>query len=114
MAATQAEHSLLKTTWETNTDCGPLTSQLATFSMMKDHVFGNMTTTSTFGNPESFRIVKLEGKGKGKGGFKRIGNAHLGEEQTHDNDWWVTRRKCLVVQGQERQERPVERKEQSP
>ena len=56
--------------------------------MMKDHVFGNMTTTSTFGNPESFRIVKLEGKGKGKGGFKRIGNAYLGEEQTHDNDWW--------------------------
>ena len=25
--------------------------------------------------------------GSGKGGFKRIGNAHLGEEQTHDNDW---------------------------
>ena len=34
------------------------------------------------------RRRKGKGKGKGKGGFKRIGNAYFGEEQTHDNDWW--------------------------
>ena len=29
-------------------------------STMKDHVLGHGTTMSTFGNPESFRIVKLK------------------------------------------------------
>ena len=27
-------------------------------------------------------------KGKGKGGFKRTGKAHFGEEQTQDPEWW--------------------------
>ena len=32
------------------------------------------------------QVKKSKGKGKGKGGFKRIGNASFGEEQTQDND----------------------------
>ena len=59
--------------------------------MMKDHVFGHGTTTRMFGNPESFRIVKLKeekrkGKGKGKGGG--TGRTYVGEEQAQDFEWW--------------------------
>ena len=32
--------------------------------------------------------VRCHSEGKDKGGFKRIGNVYLGEEQTQENDWW--------------------------
>ena len=101
-----------------NTDHGPSTSQPANEATLtlKDHVFGHGTTTSTYSNPKKNGIVKLKrrkekGKGKGKGGFKRIGDVYIGEEQTQDNDWWSEEDSVLVVQGQERQEMPFERKE---
>ena len=42
------------------------------------------------GIPKKIGIVKLKRrkeKGKVKGGFKRIGNVYIGEEQTQYNDW---------------------------
>ena len=76
-------------------DNGLLTKQLVkkAFLMMKDRVFGHGTTTSMVGSPVSSKVAKLKEekakeKGKGKGGFKRTGKAHFGEEQTQDLEWW--------------------------
>ena len=100
-----------------NTDNGPSTSKPANKATLtlKDHVFGQGTTTSTSGNPKKIEIVNLKrrkekGKGKGKGGFKRIGDVYIGEEQTQNIDWWSEKDSVLVVKGQERQEMPFERK----
>ena len=85
-----------------NTDHGPSTSQPANKATLtlKDHVFGHGTITSTSGNPKKIGIAKLKRrkvKGKVKGGFKRIGNVYIGEEQTQDNDWWSEEDSVLVV-----------------
>ena len=68
MVAMQAEHSLRKTTQRMNTDHGPSTSQPANEATltMKDHVFGQGTTTSTSGNPKKFGTVKLKKQKKEK------------------------------------------------
>ena len=60
--------------------------------MMKDHVFGHGTTTSMFGNPESFRIVKLQEKVKEKEkanvDSKELVMHTLVKNKHQDSEWW--------------------------
>ena len=37
---------------------------------------------------KGLQVRRRNGKGKGKGGFKRTGRAILGEEQAQDTQWW--------------------------
>ena len=43
---------------------------------------------SQFRSREAKRRKRQRKKVKGKGGFKRTGKAHFGEEQTQDPEWW--------------------------
>ena len=86
--------------------------------MTRNHVSGRGTIMSMHGNPKFFRTAKLkeekgEGKGVGKGkvGFKRTGEAYLGEEQTQDTEWWSEEDCTWWSKGKKRQERVFERQQ---
>ena len=95
VTAVQAEHSLLKTTQAMNTDSGAIDESAGEQGFFDDEklCFRTWDDNEYVWQSRKFQdrqVKRRTGKRKaqGIGGFKRIGNVYLGEEQTQDNDWW--------------------------